>query len=306
MKKILAILMAALITVSLAACGGTSSDEENTSNENKSTTQTVSSDQSSSGSSSEASSSSETSETSEVVLSELSMPENAGSLLKKGLKGFLADLDKDNYRLAIHMSSSTTDPKVVIITRSGDNITAATGESEEKLSKSVVKDNKGYVIDDEAKTVTWADFESGYAEGYTKYLASLFYVTNIEQTKTGKEKYGDDNKEMDFEEYKVIIEESSNASNASSESSKVEEQYLRYYFDNGTFSGMKVINGNDYYSLQIASLTDKIPAGEFDIPSDYKLVEAEESETESTQTSSNASSNVSGESSGTASAASQS
>lgn len=295
MKRILAVLMAALITASLAACGST---EEETSNKSLSS-ESVSSDENSDKESSEtsdssnSSESSESSENSEVALSELSMPEKAGELLKKGLKTFLTELDNDKYRLDIHMSSSQTDPKVVIITRSGDSITAATGDSEENLSKSVVKDNKGYVIDDEAKTVTWADFDSGYAEGYTKYLATLFYVTNIEPSKTGKEKYGDENKEMDFEEYKVILEESSTASDASSETSEIEEQYLRYYFDNGTFAGMKVMNGEDYYSLQIVSLTHEIPKDEFDIPSDYKLVEAEESSEEASSTASDVESTAS-------------
>lgn len=48
--------------------------------------------------------------------------------------------------------------------------------------------------------------------------------------KSGKEKFGD--KEMDYEEYKIIVNKSSSAS---SESSKVEEQHVKYYFDNKEF-----------------------------------------------------------------------
>ncbi len=262
MKKIFAILTAALMAAVFTACNNGSADEKATSVASETSEQSA------------ADESSAASESSEIKLSELSSPEKAGDMLKKGLKTFLTELDKDNYRLNIYMTTSNGDPKVVIITRSGENITAATGETEDKLSKSLVKDNKGYVIDDEAKTVTWAEFDSGYAEGYTEYLASLFYVTNIDSCKTGKEKYGTENKEMDYEEYKIVIEESSSAS---SESSSTEEQYVRYYFDNGTLAGMKVINGDEYYSMQIKSLTDKIPDGEFDIPSDYKLIKAEES-----------------------------
>ena len=156
-------------------------------------------------------------------------------------------------------------------TRDGNNISAATGDSKDNLSKSIVKDDKGYVIDDTKKTITWSKFEKGYAENYTEYLAKLFYITNIEMLKSGKEKFGD--KEMDYEEYKIIVNKSSSAS---SESSKVEEQHVKYYFDNKEFKGMKIINGNDYYALRIVSMTHEIPDGEFDYPSDYKLIQAEE------------------------------
>ncbi len=274
MKKILAILTAALMTASLTACNGGS---EETSSESSGVTEQ--------SAVSESSAAPESSESSKIDLSEIPLPEKAGDMLKKGLKTFFTELDKDNYRLNLYLSTYNSDPIVVIITRSGENISAATGATEDELSKTIVKNDKGYIIDDEAKTVTWAEIDSGYAEGYTQYLASQFYVTNIDFRKTGREKYGADNKEMDYEEYKVIVEESSYAS---SESSKAEEQYVRYYFDNGRLAGLKNIMGeNKYYSMQIKSLTDKIPDGEFDIPSGYKLVEAEESsagsESESSQ-----------------------
>ena len=215
-------------------------------------------------------SSSEISDTNK--LSNAAMAKNAGALLKVGLHNFFVELDEDKYRLEIDMfATASNSSKVVIITRDGNNISAATGDSKDNLSKSIVNDNKGYVIDDTKKTVTWSKFEEGYAENYTEYLAKLFYITDIEMLKSGKEKFGD--KEMDYEEYKIIVNASSSAS---SESLKVEEQHVKYYFDNKEFKGMKIINGNDYYALRIVSMTHEIPDGEFDYPSDYKLIQAEE------------------------------
>lgn len=301
MKRFFAIILSALILTSFAACnndsgtetnaskaeGGTSSSasdsesksssssnsESNASSETNSGSSISSSksESTSSGSnSSETTSSSETSDTNK--LSNATMAKNAGALLKDGLHNFFVELDEDKYRLEIDMFTTTSNSsKVVIITRDGNNISAATGDSKDNLSKSIVKDDKGYVIDDTKKTVTWSKFEEGYAESYTEYLAQLFYITDIEMLKSGKEKFGD--KEMDYEEYKIIVNESSSAS---SESSKVEEQHVKYYFDNKEFKGMKIINGNDYYALRIVSMTHEIPDGEFDYPSDYKLIQAEE------------------------------
>lgn len=300
MKRFFAIILSALILTSFAACNNDSGTETNTSkvesgtsssasdseskssssSENKTSSETNSgssissskSESTSSGSnSSETTSSSETSDTNK--LSNATMAKNAGALLKDGLHNFFVELDEDKYRLEIDMFTTTSNSsKVVIITRDGNNISAATGDSKDNLSKSIVKDDKGYVIDDTEKTVTWSKFEEGYAESYTEYLAQLFYITDIEMLKSGKEKFGD--KEMDYEEYKIIVNESSSAS---SESSKAEEQHVRYYFDNKEFKGMKIINGNDYYALRIVSMTHEIPDGEFDYPSDYKLIQAEES-----------------------------
>ena len=302
MKRFFAIILSALILTSFAACnnnsgtetnaskaeGGTSSSasdsesksssssnsESNASSETNSGSSISSSksESTSSGSnSSETTSSSETSDTNK--LSNATMAKNAGALLKDGLHNFFVELDEDKYRLEIDMFTTTSNSsKVVIITRDGNNISAATGDSKDNLSKSIVKDDKGYVIDDTKKTITWSKFEEGYAESYTEYLAQLFYITDIEMLKSGKEKFGD--KEMDYEEYKIIVNESSSAS---SESSKAEEQHVRYYFDNKEFKGMKIINGNDYYALRIVSMTHEIPDGEFDYPSDYKLIQAEES-----------------------------
>lgn len=45
-------------------------------------------------------------------------------------------------------ATASNSSKVVIITRDGNNISAATGDSKDNLSKSIVKDDKGYVIDD--------------------------------------------------------------------------------------------------------------------------------------------------------------
>lgn len=268
MKKFLAIIFSAMILTSFTACNNDSSKEDASKAEGTaSTTSTTSNSKDNS---------SETTEPStENKLSDVPMAENAGELLKTGLHEFFVELDKDAYRLEINMITTTSNSsKIVIITRDGESISASTGESKDNLSKSIVTDNKGYVIDDEAKTVTWSEFEKDYAESYTEYLAQLFYVTNIKMTSSGKEKFGDT--EMDYEEYKVTTEESSTSSNSSVESSKVEEQFIRYYFDNKTFKGMKIINGDNYYALMIASMTHDIPDGEFDIPSDYKLVQAEE------------------------------
>lgn len=301
MKRFFAIILSALILTSFAACnndsgtetnaskaeGGTSSSasdsesksssssnsESNASSETNSGSSISSSksESTSSGSnSSETTSSSETSDTNK--LSNAAMAKNAGALLKDGLHNFFVELDEDKYRLEIDMfATASNSSKVVIITRDGNNISAATGDSKDNLSKTIVKDDKGYVIDDTKKTITWSKFEEGYAENYTEYLAQLFYITDIEMLKSGKEKFGD--KEMDYEEYKIIVNESSSAS---SESSKAEEQHVRYYFDNKEFKGMKIINGNDYYALRIVSMTHEIPDGEFDYPSDYKLIQAEE------------------------------
>lgn len=277
MKKIAAILFSAMLLLSFTACNSVDTESSVPEEGASSVSSEEAKKSSESSETSESSKTSGSSETSEIVLSKLDMPEKAGGLLKAGLKEFLVNLDKDDYCLKIDMSTSNSSNKIVIITRSGDNITAATGESEKDLNKSIVKNNKTYVIDDDAKTVTWAECESGYAEGYTEYLASLFYITNIEPTKSGKEKYGD--KEMDYEEYKIIIQESS--SDSSNISAASEDQYVRYYFDNGNFAGMKIINGDDYYSLKVASLTHEIPNGEFNYPSDYKLVEYVESSVQS-------------------------
>lgn len=295
MKRFFAIILSALILTSFAACNNDSGTETNaskaesgisssasdseskssSSSESKTSSETNSgsskSESTSSGSnSSETTSSSETSDTNK--LSNATMAKNAGALLKDGLHNFFVELDEDKYRLEIDMFTTTSNSsKVVIITRDKNNISAATGDSKDNLSKSIVKDDKGYVIDDTKKTITWSKFEKGYAENYTEYLAKLFYITDIEMLKSGKEKFGD--KEMDYEEYKIIVNESSSAS---SESSKVEEQHVKYYFDNKEFKGMKIINGNDYYALRIVSMTHEIPDGEFDYPSDYKLIQAEE------------------------------
>lgn len=269
MKKIFAIIMSALILTSFAACNNGSSDEGTSQTEGTSSTASENKNTSSESSKSE-STASETSE--ENKLSNLSMAKNAGDLLKTGLHEFFVELDQDKYRLEIDMNATTSNSsKIVIITRDGNNISAATGDNKNSLSKSIIKDNKGYVINDEKKTVTWSDFEENYAESYTEYLAQLFYITDLELLKSGKEKFGD--KEMDYEEYKIIVKDSSSAS---SETSKADEQHVRYYFDNKVFKGMKIMNGNDYYALRIVSMTHDIPDGEFDYPSEYKLVKAEE------------------------------
>lgn len=304
MKKLFAIIMSALILASFAACNNNSSTETNTSTSKaeESTKSTSSATEGTTSSKSESAASAsdttsvssnggvtsstttstaetgsskpESSETTSSAASEpgkltkATMAKNAGDLLKDGMHNFFVELDEDKYRLEIDMSTTTSDSsKVVIITRDGNNISAATGESKDNLSKSIVKNDKGYVIDDEEKTVTWSEFEEGYAESYTEYLGQLFYITDIEKVKSGKEDFG--GKEMDFEEYKILASESSN-------SSETEDQYVRYYFDNKEFKGMKIINGNDYYALRIVSMTHDIPDGEFDYPSDYKLIQAEE------------------------------
>lgn len=283
MKRFFAIILSALILTSFAACNSNSASETNTSkaegtssiasdsdgeSKSSSKSESISSESTASENASSETTSSENSDTNK--LTNASMAENAGSLLKDGLHNFFVELDEDKYRLEIDMSTTTSNSsKIVIITRDGNSISAATGDSKDNLSKSIVKDNKGYVIDDTAKTVTWSEFEEGYAESYTEYLAQLFYITDIEMLKTGKEKFGD--KEMDYEEYKIILSESS-----SSESSETEEQYVRYYFDNKEFKGMKIMNGDDYYALRITSMTHEIPDGEFDYPSSYELIEAEE------------------------------
>lgn len=268
MKKFLAIIFSAMILASFTACNNDSSEESASKAEGTSST--------ASATSNSESTSSETTETSaENKLSNASMAENAGELLKTGLHEFFVELDKDAYRLEINMTTTTSDSsKIIIITRDGESISAATGENNDNLSKSIVTNNKGYVIDDEAKTVTWSEFEEDYAESYTEYLAQLFYITNIEMIGSGKEKFGDT--EMDYEEYKIIVEETSTTSDSSSESSKTEEQFVKYYFDNKTLKGMKIINGDDYYALMIVSMTHDIPDDEFNIPSDYELVQAEE------------------------------
>lgn len=301
MKKLFAIIMSALILTSFTACNNNSSTEANTSGVEESTKSTSSSTESTAASNSESAASDTTSvssnggvtssstssktettssksESSETTSSETSstpgklskatMAKNSGDLLKDGLHNFFVELDEDKYRLEIDMSTTTSDSsKIVIITRDGNNISAATGDSKDSLSKSIVKNDKGYVIDDEEKTVTWSEFEEGYAESYTEYLGQLFYITDIEKVESGKEKFG--GKEMDFEEYKILADESS-------ASSETEDQHVRYYFDNKEFKGMKIINGNDYYALRIVSMTHDIPDGEFDYPSNYKLIQAEE------------------------------
>ena len=224
MKRFFAIILSALILTSFAACNNDSGTETNaskaeggisssasdsesrssSSSENKTSSETNSgsSESTSSGSnSSETTSSSEISDTNK--LSNAAMAKNAGALLKDGLHNFFVELDEDKYRLEIDMfATASNSSKVVIITRDGNNISAATGDSKDNLSKSIVKDDKGYVIDDTKKTITWSKFEKGYAENYTEYLAKLFYITDIEMLKSGKEKFGD--KEMDYEEYKII------------------------------------------------------------------------------------------------------
>lgn len=271
MKRFFAIILSALILTSFAACNNDSGTETNASKVESGISSSASDSESRSSSSSENKTSSETSDTNK--LSNAAMAKNAGALLKDGLHNFFVELDEDKYRLEIDNMFATTSSssKVVIITRDGNNISAATGDSKDNLSKTIVKDDKGYAINDTKKTITWSKFEEGYAENYTEYLAQLFYITDIEMLKSGKEKFGD--KEMDYEEYKIIVNESSSAS---SESSKVEEQHVKYYFDNKEFKGMKIINGNDYYALRIVSMTHEIPDGEFDYPSDYKLIQAEE------------------------------
>lgn len=233
MKRFFAIILSALILTSFAACNNDSGTETNaskaeggisssasdsesrssSSSESKTSSETNSgsskSESTSSGSnSSETTSSSETSDTNK--LSNATMAKNAGALLKDGLHNFFVELDEDKYRLEIDMFTTTSNSsKVVIITRDKNNISAATGDSKDNLSKSIVKDDKGYVIDDTKKTITWSKFEKGYAENYTEYLAKLFYITDIEMLKSGKEKFGD--KEMDYEEYKIIVNKSSTA-----------------------------------------------------------------------------------------------
>ena len=254
MKRFFAIILSALILTSFAACNNDSGTETNASKAEGGISSSASDSESRSSSSSENKTSSETnSGSSESTSSGSNSSETTSS-------SEISDTNK--------LSNSS---KVVIITRDGNNISAATGDSKDNLSKSIVKDDKGYVIDDTKKTITWSKFEKGYAENYTEYLAKLFYITDIEMLKSGKEKFGD--KEMDYEEYKIIVNKSSSAS---SESSKVEEQHVKYYFDNKEFKGMKIINGNDYYALRIVSMTHEIPDGEFDYPSDYKLIQAEE------------------------------
>lgn len=287
-KRTLAVITAALLTVSLSACANSSE------NSTSSVSNTVSDESKDSGSSSEVSSQVNSSDgtSSESYadvysLSNLKVPDGAGSLLKKGLREFLDKIDKDkfNFKYSLECLTSETDGKVRKaenkVVRDGDKLssTLVSDDVESGSNKQIIKDNKGYEVNDADKTVTWMSVESYIIDIYVYNTAGVFYINELELCGNGKEKIG--NKEYDYEEYKQP------ESTSSSESSGVDEnQRARYYFDNGTLVGLKHINGDYYYTTMILELDEKISDGEFDYPSDYKLEERLEisgDSTESTQ-----------------------
>lgn len=276
-KRTFAVVMAALVAVSFCACGsvdesvsGTSSKSTETSNNASSLTEN-SSLQSTASNDSSSENSSYTYE-----LSDLTVPDAAGPLLKSGLNEFLNTMGKDKYYLkySVECLTESTEGEVQsgenIVVRDGDKISSTfTDNITKSTNKQIVKDNKGYTIDDNEKTVTWTSVESNLIQNYTFSIVASFYIDSLELCGSGKEKLN--GKEYDYEEYKPPKSESSE------ESSQIDEnQRARYYFDDGKLVGLKNISGDYYYTKIIITLNDEIPEGEFDYPSDYKLEESSE------------------------------
>lgn len=266
MKKImLSILLAAILTASLTACN---SNETSTSSKENDTGSNVSQPTSDQNDSSKDNTSS-TDEAKKNSFDDFVIPDTASERLKTALPAFYEKIKADKYNLTLEnefYDGKDTANNIVntsTIVKSGTSITS-TSTSE---GKAIVKDNKVYVVSDTDKTVTYTDTEEGFAENYSLYISSLFYSPNLEYKNNGKEKLG--STEYEYDEY--LIPQDASKSSSSEEQS---EEIIRYYFDkDNNFVGTKLIIDGQYYAIYIKSLTDKIPDGEFDYPSDYKMID---------------------------------
>lgn len=307
-KKSIALIMAALVAISFTACNGDSdgassdesangtqsavsgvSSENNTSSENASNSEI-------SGTSSQTASNAETSKDESYSISDLAIPNGCGPLLKPALQEFMNSMDKDKYviKYSVEYLTANTDGKVVkgvnTVKRSGENLSSIMEAEGYDSNLQIVKDGKVYEVDDNKKTVTWANVEPGLIENFTVYTASIFYINTLELCGSGKEKIN--GKEYDYEEYKEPESESSASSESSETSKEKSVERARYYFEDGKMVGLKHINGDYYYTTLILELSQNVSDSDFDYPSDYKLEERLEVTNDSAKsTSSNASTN---------------
>lgn len=266
MKKIISsIILAAILTVSFASC----SSDDNSTSSNESGTSSNTSQPTSDQSDGSKDDTSSTDETNKNSFDDFVIPGTASKRLKTALPAFYEKMKADKYNLTLEnefYDGEDTANNIVstsTIVKSGTSITS-TSTSE---GKAIVKDNKVYVVSDTDKTVTYADTEEGFAESYSLYISSLFYSPNLEYKNEGKEKLG--SAEYEYDEY--LIPSDATESSSSEEQS---EEIIRYYFDkDNNFVGTKLIIDGQYYSIYIKSITDKIPDGEFDYPSDYKMID---------------------------------
>ena len=273
-KKSLALIMAALIAVSFTACSGGESSSESSVSE--SSTASVNE----SGTESESTStSSEVSESGTYSISDLTIPEGCGPLLKPALQEFMNSMDEDKYliKYSVEYYTGDSDGKVVkgvnTIKRSGDKISSLMDAESYDANLQVVKNNKVYEINDDEKTVTWANVEEGLIDNFTVYTACIFYINSLELCGSGKEEI--DGKEYDYEEYKEP--ESTSSESTSAESSQEESnERARYYFEDGKLAGLKHTSGEYYYTTMILELSQNVSDSDFEYPSDYTLTERAE------------------------------
>lgn len=266
MKKIIfSVLLAAILSVSLTACN---SDETSTSSKEDNTGSNVSQPTSDQSNSSKDNTSS-TDETKKNSFDDFVIPDTASKRLKTALPAFFEKIKADKYNLTLEnefYDGKDTANNIVntsTIVKSGTSITSTSTNE----GKAIVKDNKVYVVSDTDKTVIYTDTEEGFAENYSLYVSSLFYSPKLEYKSNGKEKLG--STEYEYDEYLIPLDESQ-----SSSSEEQSEDIIRYYFDkDNNFVGTKLIIDGQYYAIHIKSLTDKIPDGEFDYPSDYKMID---------------------------------
>lgn len=279
-KKSLTLIMAALIAVSFTACNSSSNGESavesaNATSSSSAESSVVSVAESSDASSESISENSETSETSSYSISDLEIPEGCGELLKPALQEFMDSMDSEKYliKYSVEYLTESTDGKAVkgvnTVKRDGDKISSLMDAEDYDSNLQIVKDNKVYEIDDNEKTVTWANVEESLIDNFTVYTASIFYINSLELCGSGKETI--DGKEYDYEEYK---EPENTSSSESSEENTVER--ARYYFDNGKLAGLKHTQGDYYYTTMIIELSQNVSDSDFEYPSDYELKERSE------------------------------
>lgn len=275
--------MAALIAVSFTACNGDS--DVNSSIESANSTQSdvsnisseTVSDSETSGTSSQTVSTDETSTAESYSISDLVIPTGCGPLLKPALQEFMNLMDGDKYviKYSIEYLTANTDGNIVkgvnTVKRSGEKLSSIMEAEGYDSNPQIVKDGKVYEIDDNEKTVTWANVEPGLIENFTVYTASIFYINTLELCGSGKETIN--GKEYDYEEYKEPENESSATSESSETSEEESSERARYYFENGKMVGLKHINGDYYYTTMILELSQDVSDSDFEYPSDYKLEE---------------------------------
>lgn len=302
-KKSLALIMAAMIAMSFTACNGSSNEESSveSTNTSSSTESSVASEaESKTTSNSESSTtSSETSQSTKYSISDLKIPDGCGPLLKPALQEFMNTMDSEKYliKYSVEYLTESTNGKVVkgvnTVKRSGDKISSFMETEDYDANLQIVKDNKVYEVDDNKKTVTWANVEEGLVDNFTVYTANIFYINTLELCGSGKETIN--GKEYDYEEYKEPENASSASSTTSSESSGENSVVrARYYFDSdGKLAGLKHTQGDYYYTTMILELSQNVSDSDFEYPSDYKLTERSELSEDSvaSSTSSSTSSN---------------